>query len=114
MATSAEIRNQALRKLGVLGAAGTASSEDSQDMDKAYNEVYAQLDSIELAYFTQDNVPDEVSNAVAAKCAWARVSEHLVSEARFQRVRSEAIDADRVISAGLSGRYHSSTNERDY
>ena len=87
MATKAQIRDKALTKLGVLAPGATASSEAADSMTKAYNEVYASLEELTLTFFPQDNVPDSVADSVAALCAWSRVSEFLVSELRYQRVK---------------------------
>jgi hypothetical protein len=87
MATAAQIRTKALKKLGVLAIGQTASAEISADLDEAYEEVYAQLDARNLAEWDSDEeIPDEYVNPVVALVAYARVDEYSIPNDRYQRI----------------------------
>lgn len=74
MATQAEVRNQALEKLGVIGAGETPDTVDSTTVDNAYASIYEELRSRHLVdWASGDDVPswavlhvvDILSNRVA-------------------------------------------------
>ncbi len=85
--TTAEIRNKALRKLGLLRMGESARPEYAEDLDAAYNEVYAELEAEELPVWSSTaNVPDEYVEPMVALCALARMGDYNVPERRSQWV----------------------------
>ena len=48
MATATQIREKALKKLGVKAIGSTTQSEIQADVDNAYTEVYAMLNTLNL------------------------------------------------------------------
>jgi len=55
--TAAEVRNRILRKLGVLAAGETASSEDAALVDTELADVHAELDGLSLVSWPLSAVP---------------------------------------------------------
>ncbi len=87
----ADIYNRTLKKLGVLGRNQTASATDTADMTAAYNELYAKLDRKSLiSWDTDDEIPDEFSDAITALMAKSRLDEYGVNLVRRQSILSEA------------------------
>lgn len=94
MATAAEIRNKAAKKLGILATGQTLRSEISADIDNAYKEVYALLEAEFVASWAfADEVPDRDVEAVVALVAGARVDEYSLPNDRYQRIVAVATGA---------------------
>ncbi len=92
MATSGEIRDRALRRMGVLAAGDTARSSYASDLDTAYTEVYAQLETKDLVTWDSDeDIPNEFAHSVVALTAYARIDEYNVPTERYQRIVRDAI-----------------------
>lgn len=90
MATSAEIRTRAAEKLGILGEGETLRSAHTTVLDQAYTEVYAQLRADDLvAWDSDENVPDEFSEAVVAMVAFARANHFRAPNDKYQRLLLE-------------------------
>ena len=90
MATAAEIRNKAVKKLGVLATGQTLESEIAADLDEAYSEVYAALSAKNLTTWAEDEeVPPEYIGPVVALVAFARVDEYGVPNDRYQRIAGD-------------------------
>jgi len=88
---STEIRNRALRKLGVIGWGESPDSSSSADMDLVYGEVYKRLEDMNLTTWASDaDVPDLMVKEVVALCALERVSEHKASPMRYEKLVIEA------------------------
>lgn len=84
-----EIRNRALRSLGVIGWGETPDTTISDDMDQAYTEVYARLEQANLTTWAESaSVPDEVVEPVVLMCALARMVDHRVNANRKQELVS--------------------------
>lgn len=95
MATLAEIRVKAAKKLGLLGVGQTLRSTIDDDLTDAYTEVYAEIESLDLATWSStDNIPDHFVSAVVAWVAGARVDEYSVPDNKYQRVVTEASGAE--------------------
>ena len=113
-----EIRNRALRKLGVLGWGGTAITAVQTDMDQAYEEVYAQLEEENLTTWANDaSVPNAYVPYVVNLCALARKSEHKVTPRRLQILDDEAGKKGELAWAGiraLKATTYQSTTEAEY
>lgn len=90
MATAAEIRNKAAKKLGVLATGQTLESEIADDLDEAYDEVYAALDAKNLVTWDYDEeIPDEYIGPVVALVAFARADEYGIPNDRYQRIAGD-------------------------
>lgn len=98
MATKTEIRNKALRMLGVLGAGRSASGPQAADIDAAYDEVYASLEELNLVEWASDaDIPSQFVEPVVALVASSRVTEYNISEARSNRIMNKAASAEAAI-----------------
>lgn len=98
MATAAEIRNKAAKKLGLYGTGQTLQSAISADLDEAYDEVFDELKSLGLVTWAESaEVPDELVWPVVALTAFARVNEYAVPPGKYQRVVADAAIAERRI-----------------
>lgn len=94
MATSAEIRNKAAKKLGLYGTGQTLRSAIATDIDAAYTEVYGRLQSLQLTTWgAAQEVPASLVEPVVALVANARVNEYSVPLERYQRIKADALDA---------------------
>ena len=92
MATSEQIRNKALKKLGKKSTGQTVSSELASDLDNAYTEVYAELEALNLTTWDSDeDIPDEFVRTVVALVAYARVDEYSIPNDRYQRIKLDAL-----------------------
>lgn len=87
MATSAEIRNKAAKKLGLYGTGQTLRSAISADLDEAYTEVYGVLVAKELATWASTaEVPDALVEPVVSMVAAHRATQYSIPGERYQRV----------------------------
>jgi hypothetical protein len=92
MATAAEIREKALKKLGIKAIGNATQSEIQADLDEAYTEVYAMIDTLDLATWDiDDEVPDEFVQAVKDWVAYLRVDEYSIPNDRYQRIVRDAM-----------------------
>ncbi len=95
MSTAAEIREKALKKLGVKAVGNTTRAEIASDVDAAYAEVYAMLDTMSLTTWDFDEeVPDDVVNPVVWLVADVRKDEYSIPDNRYQRV---SIDGNKAL-----------------
>ena len=98
MATAAEIREKALKKLGVKTTGQTTQSEVTADLNAAYTEVYAMLDALGLTTWDSDeDVPDEMVLPVVFLVANSRKDEYSIPNDRYQRVSSDGSSAITLI-----------------
>lgn len=115
--TTAEIRNRALQKLGRLARSQTATGALADDMDDAYNEVYAELKNKGItAWGSAGPVPDEyVPHVVNLMCL---LRSEGISNERYQRLALEAGplgDTARLRISGLiSGEWENPLEYTDY
>lgn len=87
----AEIRNRALRRLGVIGWGETPDSTIADDMDQAYAEVFAHLEEANVSVWAiAADVPNGIVRPLVNLCALARSVEHKISELRLSKIISEA------------------------
>ena len=94
MAQPNAIRNQAARKLGLLGVGQTLQSEISTDLDQAYIEVFNALDAMNQApWDVDDDVPDEYVPFLAALVADKRLVDYKTPPERLALIKAEASDA---------------------
>ena len=87
MATATQIRNKALLKMGIHATGQTVESEVADDLDNAYEEVYAALAAKNLVTWDLDEeVPDEYVQPVVALVAFSRADEYGIPNDRYQRI----------------------------
>lgn len=58
--TVAELRNRTLRHLKQLEAQEQASAEDASVVEAAYDTLFAELETLGLAYWTKTAIPEDV------------------------------------------------------
>jgi hypothetical protein len=108
--TKAECRNRALIKLGKLDIGGTPDSALADELEDAYDQVYARLKSKGMVTWSSTgSVPDEFVEDVTSLMAFER-SEG-IPDSRYARIRDDAQRAFINISSTISGRW---TNPREY
>lgn len=91
MATVTQIREKALKKLGVKATGQTTQSEIQADVDAAYNEVYATLAALTLTTWDLDeDIPDAFVAPVTSLTADARKDEYSIPNDRYQRITLDA------------------------
>lgn len=92
-ATKAQIRDKVLRKLKVLAFGQTATAEDADIVETAYDEVHALLSEKEvITWGSGDSIPDEAVRPIVKIVAFEVADDFLSSkdEGRYQRLRFEA------------------------
>lgn len=95
MATAAEIRNKAAKKLGLFGTGQTLRSAIAANLDEAYAEVYGELELQSLTPWAfADEVPDALVSSVVALVAGSRVEEYSVPSEKYQRIMREYVGAE--------------------
>ena len=91
MATKAEIRNRALRKLGVLEAGGTPTADEITDVEEAYDALYGYLESKDAVTWDSDeSVPVEAETPMVRLLMAEIADEFGQEEGRYQRIIIEA------------------------
>ena len=101
MATSAELRNKALRKLGVFGTGQTPSAQKQADLDASYVEVYAELSSRSLTTWDSDeDIPEEYVSSMVSLMADSRKDEYRVPNDIYQRITIDARGDGTTINPG--------------
>ncbi len=91
MASTASVRNQTGKKLGLFGTGQTLESGISADLDQAYLEVYGTLESKGLASWgtATTDVPNSLVEPVVAWMAGIRATRYAVAPQRYQRIMLE-------------------------
>ena len=113
--TKAEIRDRAGNDLGILPLNGSLQSQDVTRIESAYDEIYAQLKKDGVAVWASTaNVPNELVPYVVALVADDCLNTYGVSEARYIRIKSEALNAKREISKYTATDYESQDGATDY
>lgn len=90
MATKTQIRNRALRRLRVIEAGGTPTTDEITDTELAFDEVYQFLVSKQAVIWDSDeDVPAEAAqHFTTVLCAF--IADEYTDEARYQRLQIEA------------------------
>lgn len=101
--TRAQIRDRVLRKLGKLSIGQTAEAEIADDIEDAYDQVYASLEADGLVTWLSSSVPDEFVEDVVNLVAMER-SESIPND-RYQRIALAATSAKLNISAKIAGKW---------
>ncbi len=113
--TTEEVRNRAATDLGILKLNGTLNDQDKVRIDKAYDEVYAELKREGIATWTSTaNVPNEFVPHIAAMMADNCLGTYGVSTERFGRVKDKAVVARREVRKLGEPAYVSMTDAQDY
>ncbi len=115
MATKAEIRDKAGAKLGKKKLGQALQSAVSDDLDDAYDEVYARLRDEDLvSWHSTAEVPDELVSPVVDLVSFARIDEYGVKGERAQRIMIAASQAEIRIRRSLQDDYFKNTDEAVY
>ena len=103
MATATQIREKALKKLGVKAIGSTTQSEIQEDVDNAYTEVYAMLNTLKLTPWDSDeDIPDEFVIPVVYLVADSRKDEYSIPNDRYQRISADGERALPLIKSMLA------------
>lgn len=88
MATTAEIRQKAAKKLGLVGTGQTLQSNIAEDLDNAYLEVFGEIEALGIAGWgiSTSDVPAAFVHAIVSWVAGTRVDEYGISGERYQRI----------------------------
>lgn len=104
MATAAEVRNKALRKVRVLEENDTPTTEMASDVDETYLELHAKLFEDNAVYWDSDEeVPTEAVLPIVKLLAAEIADEYGVDEARYQRLQIEAYGIAGTFNTGAYG-----------
>ncbi len=96
MATPLEVKNSALRSLGVIRFRGAADPEHQAEISEAYDELYARLKDEELvSWSATGNIPAKWATTVIDLLAFSRANQFSVSNDRFARLAGAASVAER-------------------
>ncbi len=91
MATKAQVRNKALKKLRVLEEGETPTNEVISDVEGAYNELYAFLSNHKATTWDSDEeIPNEAVRHVVTLLAFTMADDFGIDEVRYQRLKVEA------------------------
>ena len=92
--TKAEIRNRVGEDLDLIQLGQSLVYKDQVRIEKAYDEVYAQLKKKGLAtWATSDGVPDELTPHVAALMADNCLNTYSVPNDRYVRIKNAVSEA---------------------
>ena len=95
MATIARIKEDAATILGILGEGETLPSYESNDMENAYDEVYAMLQQLGLSTWGIGGViPTQYAGPVASLVADQRASNYQLPPEKYARIKGEGWGAD--------------------
>ena len=76
--TKAQIADEALERMGVKPVGQDAETNDSNDLQAAYDELYAELEADNLvAWGATESVPERYVSTIAHLIAWSRISKYL-------------------------------------
>lgn len=98
MATQADVRNKAAKRLGILGIGQVLQADIAEDIDEAYDEIFQELQTLGLTtWATDDDIPEQFVVPVVAMVAASRATEYGLSESQYVRIMSEAAIAMRTM-----------------
>lgn len=98
MATTADIRNDAAEKLGILAEGEQLGADASTDLDNAYLEVHDELERDGLIWWTNTaNIPDAYVAPIVSLVAVSRAVTYKVPIDRFQQLQVDELKAWRKI-----------------
>ena len=115
MATKAEVRNKALKKLRVIAEGETPSSEIITDVEAAYDELHADLCTKDaITWDIDEDVPDEAVRSMVTVLASEVADDFAVDETRYQRLKFEAGQALNKLIYIASSDYISNETPAEY
>lgn len=115
MASVSDIKNQALRELGVIQVGQSADAQDFNLIGEAYDSVYAILKQQGLATWSSTGtIPNEIRDQVVALVAMSKINEFSVSEKRYNRILPKAQVAIPSIKSLVSPANESQDDPVDY
>lgn len=101
MATAAEIREKAVRRLNIVSRYNTTPSPIQNSLDDAYTEVYAMLSKRRLTTWDFDQeVPDEFVNPVVDLVAYSRANEFKIPNELYTRIGIDANGTGTALNPG--------------
>ena len=90
MATSTAIVEKAANRLGIVSEGQTLRAEYDSDLTNAYNEVWAELDEMDLLTWDSDeDIPDAFVWSVVTMVAHSRLDEYSISNDRYTRIMND-------------------------
>lgn len=115
MATKAELRDRAANDLGILRLGQSLQDQDKVRIEKAYDEVYAQLKEDGLAtWASTGESPDFLTPHIASMMADNCLGVYSVSDKRYQRIKLAEANAKREIRKFATADYVSQEEAVDY
>jgi hypothetical protein len=115
VATQAEVRKRALRKLGLASTSQAPTSDLDSDMQEAYTETYTMLERQSQTFWGESlDVPDEIANHLAALMAFTRANDYGIGTERYQRLAAERTVALREFRMMAVNEYNSSDDPEDF
>lgn len=84
--TANDVRDRAAQELGILRVGQSLQAQDATRIAQAYTEVYADLETDQLAAFLSTSVPDEVAYHVIMMVAHNCMGAYGISDARYARI----------------------------
>lgn len=113
--TKAEVRDIAATELGILRLGQSLQSQDQVELERRYDEVFADLKEEGLATWASTaSVPAELVPHVAALVAYSAADVYGISPARYQRIAAKAAAARPSIARLVTPRYESTEEPTDY
>lgn len=95
MPTKADIRNDILKHLGVIGANESPSAADAQDVETAIDGRYEELVTDGVAYWGANDYPNHVRRLFMQIVSWDVAHQFAVPDQRLALLRDEASSAYR-------------------
>ena len=115
MATQADVRKRALRKLGLASTNQAPTSDLDSDMQAAYTEVYTMLETLKLTFWGESSaVPDEEANNMASLMAFERVNDYGIGTERYARIEREKMAAMQNFRMMAVNEYTSTADPEDF
>jgi hypothetical protein len=101
--TKAELRDHALRQMGVIGAAEQASAEDAELMETIIDNCQSELEQLEIALWSEDDIPAYICESFSLYCrasctAWGQDYDPRLKGMALAQIRT--VTGDRRSSVG--------------
>lgn len=113
--TKAEIRDIAASELGILRVGQALQHQDKVEIERRYDEVYADLKNEGLAtWAASGSVPTEVAPHVAVLVAFSAADVYGISDSRYARLTAKRGLAERRIRALTQPHYESLDEPVDF
>lgn len=113
--TKAEVRDIAATELGILRLGQSLQNQDQVEIERRYDEVFADLKEAGLATWASTaSVPTNLVPHVAALVAYSAADVYGVSMERYQRIAARAAAAKPAIARLATPQYESTEEPTDY